>query len=212
MKNYLFLILILMFSCEKNSAKTEVKSKDKTLDLKYEVLNQLISDELKDDSLIALNEKFTSNYVYNISLKKVYLQSKRNNGEPPPPPNLGVDLEYDSIFLQKDSAYYFQQQKEISNFKFNKNRIKQNLDFTNDDELYKISQIKSGNFWTEFDKRYENKCIRTFSVPFFNKNKTMCILQCSISCGPLDGGGNTSIYKKIKGKWIRIKTFDTWVS
>lgn len=213
MKNYLFLILILAFSCKKNSEKMEVRPKDETLDLKYEVLNDLISDELKDDSLMAVNEKFISNYVYNISSKKIYLHSKSNNtDEPPPPPNLGINLDYDSIFLQKDSAYYTQQIKVLSDFKFNKNGIRKKLDYTSDEELYKIHQIKSGNFWTEFDKRYKNKCIRTFSVPFFNEDKTVCFVQNSTSCGPLSGGGNTAIYKKIKGKWMRIRTFDTWVS
>jgi len=34
----------------------------------------------------------------------------------------------------------------------------------------------------------------------------------SISCGPLWGGGETSVYKKINGKWKVIKTFNHWVN
>lgn len=213
MKKYIFLILILLFSCKKNSTKPEATIKDETIDLKYEVLNQLVADELKDDSLMGINKDFANNYVYNISTKKIYLENKnKNSDEPPPPPNFGISLEYNSIFLQKDSSYYLQQDKTLSNFRFNKNKIKKKLQYTNDEELYKISQIKSGDFWTEFDKLYKDKCIKTFSVPFFNKNKTFCIVQYSNSCGPLSGGGNTSIYKKLNGKWTRIKSFDNWVS
>ncbi|MBO6201121.1 MAG: hypothetical protein J6N74_05835 [Chryseobacterium sp.] len=213
MKNYVLLILLLLVSCKKNSPKPEATIKDETIGLKYEVLNQLISDELKDDSLMGINKDFTNNYVYNISAKNIYLENKnKNSDEPPPPPNFGISLEYDSIFLQKDSAYYLQQDKALSNFTFNKNRIKKKLQYTNDEELYKIHQIKTGDFWNEFHKRYNDKCIRTFSVPFFNENKTFCIVQYSMSCGPLYGGGNTAIYKKTNRKWTRIKSFDNWVS
>jgi len=211
MKNYILLILILVLSCKKDSPKTEAIIKDETTGLKYEVLNQLIDVELNDDSLMGINKDFINNYVYNISTKKIYLENKNSN-EPPPPPNFGINLEYDSIFLQKDSSYYIQQDKTLSNFRFNKNRIKKKLYFTSNEELYKISQIKSSDFWNEFNKRYKDKCIRTFSVPFFTKNKMFCIVQYSISCGPLSGGGNTAVYKKIKGKWTRMKTFDMWVS
>jgi len=211
MKNYILLILILVLSCKKDSLKTETAIKDETIDLKYEVLNQLIDDELKNDSVIGVNKDFINKYVYNISTKKIYLENK-NSDEPSPPPNLGINLKYDSIFLQKDSSYYIQQNKTLSNFRFIKNRIKKKLQFINDEELYKISQIKSADFWNEFNKRYKDKCIRTFSVPFFSKNRIFCVVQYSLSCGPLSGGGNTAVYKKIKGKWTRMKTFDIWVS
>lgn len=213
MKNYVLLILILLVSCKKNSPKPEITIKDETISLKYEVLNQLIADELKDDSLMGINKDFANNYVYNISTKKIYLDNKnKNSDEPPPPPNFGISLEYDSIFLQRDSVYYFHQYKALSNFRFNKNKINKKLQYTSDEELYKIRQIKSSDFWNEFHKRYADKCIRTFSVPFFNKDKTFCIVQYSMSCGPLYGGGNTAIYRKLNGKWIRIKSVDNWVS
>jgi hypothetical protein len=211
MKYYVFLFFLLIISCKKNELKSEVIPKDETLDLKYEVLNQLIIDKEKEDSLMLVNDNFKQDYVYNISSKKIYLETNiRDSDEPPPPPGLGINLKYDSIFMQKDSAYYKQEEKIL--FKFNRNKIKENLLYTNDEELYKIGQVKPQDFWTEFDRKYKNKCIRTYSVPFFNKSRTICIVQYSMSCGPLYGGGQTSLYKKINGKWKIIKSFDSWIS
>ncbi|KPH12008.1 hypothetical protein [Chryseobacterium sp. ERMR1:04] len=213
MKHFIFLFLLIIISCKKNHPKVSITPKDENLDLRYEVLNQLIIDEQKGDSLMLANENFGHDYVYNISCKKIYLETEISNAdEPPPPPGLGINLEYDSIFSQKDSAYYKKEEKILSHFKFNKNRIKTNLQYTTDEEIYKIRQIKPNDFWTEFDKRYKNKCIRTFSVPFFNRDKNICIIQNSMSCRPLYGGGAITIYQKINGKWKIINSFDHWVS
>jgi len=213
MKNYILLFLLMIISCKKSKPKTEAFLKDETLDLKYEVLNQLINDEQNEDSLISVDKNFGHAYVYNISCKNIYLETRVNNiDEPSPPSGYGINLEYDAVFLQKDSAYYQKEEKKLSHFKFNKNKIKRNLQYTSDEELYKIGQIKPHNFWTEFDKRYKNRCIKTFSVPFFNKDKNVCIVEFSVSCGPLYGSGRTSMYKKFNGKWEVIKSFDHWVS
>ena len=203
---------MLIISCKKNELQKKIILKDETLDLKYEVLNQLIIDGQKEDSLMLANDNFKQNYIYNISSKKIYLATKIKDNNEPPPAVLGINLEYDSLFLEKDSVYYKQEEKILSEFKFDKNRINKNLQYTNDEELYKIGKIKPQDFWTEFDKKYKDKCIRTYSVPFFNKDKTICIVQYSTSCGPLYGGGQTSQYKKINGRWKVIKSFDHWVS
>lgn len=190
---------MLLISCKKKEVKKEIIPKDDLLNLRYEVLNQLI----KNDS-----ETLEFNYfIYNSTLSLVNIDVEDNEIRP-----LGINLKYDSIFLQKDSVYYKNQERDVLNFKFDKSRINVNLKYITGQELQRLHEINKSNFWTEFDKKYDNNCIRRFSVPFFNKDKTICIVQNSMSCGPLDGGGKTIIYKKKDGKWIVLKTFDQWVS
>jgi hypothetical protein len=199
MKYYAFLFFLLIISCKKNEANLEVIPKDVTLDLKYEVLNQLI----KSDSLMP----YFNHFIYCSTLTPVNIDVDENEIRP-----LGVDLKYDSIFLQKDSAYYKRQVKVALNFKFDKTKIKSNLKYITGQELQKLSENKVNDFWTEFNTKYKSKCICYYSVPFFNKDKTICVVQYSTSCGPLAGDGKTSLYEKINGKWTIIKSYDKWVS
>lgn len=207
MKDYLFLILLLLISCKKNEARKEIIQKDETLDLKYEVLNQLITDQIREDSI---NDILHDN-IYNIAVKRIFFE-ELNENEPPPPPVLALNFSYDSIFAMKDSSYYKKQDRNLINFNLQKSRIKNKLDFVTTDEILNLSIKYERNFWKQFRKKYGDKCIQTFSVPFFNKNKTLCIVQNSMSCGPLYGGGSTSIYKKVNEKWVVLRTFDQWVS
>ncbi|WP_445432116.1 hypothetical protein [Chryseobacterium indoltheticum] len=207
MKHYLFLILLLLISCKKNEARKEIIQKDENLDLKYEVLNQLITDQIREDSI---NDILHDN-IYNIAVKRIFFE-ELNKNEEPPPPVLALNFSYDSIFAIKDSSYYKNQDRNLINFNLQKSRIKNKLDFVTTDEILNLSIKYERNFWKQFRKKYGDKCIQTFSVPFFNKNKTLCIVQNSMSCGPLYGGGSTSIYKKVNGKWVVLRTFDQWVS
>lgn len=207
MKHYLFLILLLLISCKKNEARKEIIQKDETLDLKYEVLNQLITHQIREDSI---NGVLHDN-IYNIAVKRIFFE-ELNENEEPPPPVLALNFSYDSIFAKKDSSYYKNQDRKLINFNLQKSRIKKKLDFITTDEILNLSAKYERNFWKQFRKKYGDKCIQTFSVPFFNKNKTVCIVENSMSCGPLYGGGSTSIYKKVNGKWVVLKTYDIWVS
>lgn len=207
MKDYLFLILLLLISCKKNEARKGIIQKGETLDLKYEVLNQLITDQIREDSI---NDILHDN-IYNVAVKRIFFE-ELNENEEPPPPVLALNFSYDSIFAMKDSSYYKNQDRNLIHFNLQKSRIKNKLDFVTTDEILNLSIKYERNFWKQFRKKYGDKCIQTFSVPFFNKNKTVCIVQNSMSCGPLYGGGSTSIYKKVNGKWVVLRTFDQWVS
>ncbi|MBB4807964.1 hypothetical protein HNP38_003304 [Chryseobacterium defluvii] len=200
MKHFIFLILLIIISCKKAEPQIKILQKDTDLDLRYEVLNQLIES---DSSTYAMDK-----FLYITTLRRVYLYENESD-EPKP---IGITLKYDSIFSQKDSAYYRNQEKIILGFGFDKTRINQKLQYATDEELHKLDHNKGDDFWTEFEKKYGRKCIRSFSVPFFNKDKTMCIVQNSISCGYLNANGYTAIYKKINGKWTEIKSFDHWIS
>ena len=88
------------------------------------------------------------------------------------------------------------------------------VDFINEEKLYKIRETykSADDYWMQFRREFGNKCIRSYSIPYFNKEKNICIIITSMSCGPLEGGGNTAIFKKINGKWKVIQTLDQWVS
>lgn len=180
--------------------------KDEILDLRYEVLNQLIDERIKERD----SGNYLNNSVFHIPTHSVYFNVNDFDDEKPKP--FGIYLKYDSIFSVKDSIYYKNQSNLIINFKLNKNRVNHQLNYISDEELYRLREIGKSDFWEEFEKKYGNRCIESFSLPFFNKEKTICIVQNSMSCGPLDGGGKTIIYKKKNGKWVVLKTFDQWVS
>lgn len=207
MKHYVFLFLLLIISCKKNAPKIKVLPKDETLDLKYKVLNQLIDEQIKEDSI---NGHLHDN-IYNIAVKGIFFEKLEENEEIPHP-SYALNFSYDSIFLEKDSLNYKKENINLENFKLDKNRIKRKLQFITTEDIIKISINKKRNFWKEFRNKYGDKCIQTFSVPFFNEDKTSCIVQSSMSCGPLYGGGSTSIYKKKSGKWVRVNSYDHWVS
>lgn len=198
---------MLLISCKKKEARKEIIQKDETLDLKYEVLNQLITDQIREDSINGI----LHDNIYNIAVKRIFFE-ELNDSEEPPPPVLALNFSYDSIFAIKDSSYYKHQDRNLINFNLQKSRIKNKLDFVTTDEILNLNIKYERNFWKQFRKKYGDKCIQTFSVPFFNKNKTVCIVENSMSCGPLYGGGSTSIYKKVDGKWKVINSYNHWVS
>lgn len=205
-RSTIFLIfLFLLFSCKK---------KDETLDLKYEVLNQLIDEDIVNDKVFTDD----NSYLYKI-LKPSDIAFKvkvTNYDEPPPPPSTSgtIYLPEDGIFCKEDLKYIKIQLKTNSNFVLNTARITSKVDFINEEKLYKIREnYKSAeDYWMQFRREFGNKCIRSYSIPYFNKEKNICIVITSMSCGPLEGGGNTAIFKKINGKWKVIQTLDQWVS
>ncbi|WP_226063487.1 hypothetical protein [Kaistella polysaccharea] len=205
-RSTIFLILIfLLFSCKK---------KDETLDLKYEVLNQLIDEDIVNDKVF----RDANSYLYKI-LKPSDIAFKvkvTNYDEPPPPASSSgtIYLPEDGIFSKEDLKHIKIQLKTNSNFVLDTARIISKVDFINEEKLYKIREnYKSADdYWMQFRREFGNKCIRSYSIPYFNKEKDICIVITSMSCGPLEGGGSTAIFKKINGKWKVIQTLDQWVS
>ncbi|GEM_PF-810943 len=217
MKYFLFILLsLIVFSCKKEITEekpisVETKSSAELDKLRYEFLNQILSEDVQKNSIEGIN----MSSLYQISLKKINLPENKlvsNNEEPLPPPGLYLAIRYDSLFLEKDSLFYISESKDLENFKFDKSLIKEKLDYINWEELNNFSIDNRSDFWVNFNKKYPDTCIKTFSVPFFNKEKNICIITYSSSCGPLWGGGFTGIYKKENGKWKMINMLNSWVS
>ena len=121
---YLILIMFLfLFSC---------KEKDETIDLKYEVLNQLITEDI-----MKRDKNDEKNYVYNIQIKNVSFPENKqigNNFEELPP-GLSMMINYDKDFLETDSLFYKTQAEGLQDFKFEKSRIIQKVKYITPKEL-----------------------------------------------------------------------------
>lgn len=210
MNNFKYFVFVLstfvLFSCKKV---------DENLDLKYEVLNQLISEDLILDKSIIDSTK----YVYQITIPqdltfKEKFSNIKNEEEILEPPFGRISVVPDSIFTSRDADYISAQTEINYNFTLNKNKIHHKVEFINTEQLLKIQKNYSSadDFWDQFRKEFGEKCIRSYSLPYFNQKKNICIITISMGCGSLYGGGGTYILKKINGKWKHFKTIDSYVN
>ncbi|MGA9213549.1 hypothetical protein [Kaistella sp.] len=205
-KNILFLLLIaLLFSCKK---------KDENLNLKYEVLNQLIADDIANDqinnnsrSYLYKSNSATNIQIVNLNTEKLNENTIIFNS---------IELKNDSIFSSNDIDYLIFQTVpyDSKQFDLDKGKIYGELNIIKSADLKELQNNYTSpkDYWAKFQIKFGDKCIRNYSEPIFNLNKNICIVKISESCGPLEGGGSTSIFQKVNGKWKVIKTLDRWVS
>lgn len=63
------------------------------------------------------------------------------------------------------------------------------------------------------DCSIENDFLYEISMPVLSLDKKTAIIKIVENCNCLLGGqGGTYLYKKINGKWKRIKSFNNWIS
>ena len=196
-----FFFFILFFSC---------REKDENLDLKYEVLNQLIQNDEKEKSdfqILYKSYSATKLQIVNLDREKLEDEIIIFNS---------INLKNDSIFSTKDIDYLVSQTLpyDSKTFDLDEKKIIGQYEIIKESDLIDLKNNYKGakEYWKKFNKKFGKKCVRTYSEPIFNLKKDICIVKISESCGPLWGGGYTAIYKKTKGKWEIIKTLDQWVS
>lgn len=212
LKNLILLFLIvLLFSCKKE---------DENVDLKYEVLNQIISEDILENKASGYTEKYLYKISKPIDLKFREKLSEKENEiiELPPPSSHGIIyLPENGTFTKEDLAYIKIQLNTNFNFAFKPTKIISKVEFIDTEKFKKFQKsqenyVSARDYWGKFRAEFGDKCLRNYSIPYFNKEKNICIVINSISCGPLWGGGETSVYKKTNGKWKVIQTLDHWVS
>ena len=196
-----FLALNLFFSC---------KERDENLDLKYEVLNQLIKNDEKEKSdFEILYKSYSSTNLQIINLDKEKLNENVIYAN-------SINLKSDSIFSSKDIDYLISQTSPYDSKTFDliPRKINGEYEIIKESDLddFKNNYKGAKDYWAKFNKKFGKKCVRTYSEPIFNLKKDICIVQISESCGPLWGGGKTSIYKKTNGVWEEIDSMKHWVS
>lgn len=200
MRNYVFLFLLLIISCKKSEPKIKIISKDENLDLKYEFLNQQLTDDLEFYSR-------TSEFLKEPIKGRVYTLISGEFIE-------DAIRDEDSLLSKEDKEYIKHQFADSVDFPILKNKLKVKGVYFLSKEEKKELQAKNNpeSFWNYFRKKYPGKCIRNISIPVFNKAKDLIIVSLGDSCGGLEGEGGMYILKKIKGKWKIVKTLNTWVS
>ena len=196
-----FLFLIFLFSC---------REKDENLDLKYEVLNQLIKEDSqkKSDLIYLYKTSSATNFnILNLDKEKI--------DEFTIIPNV-LELKSDSIFSSQDIEYLISQTVPYDSkvFDLDKEKIIGKYDIIKESDLFELKSNYNGakDYWIKFNDKFGKKCLRNYSEPIFNLRKDVCIVKISESCGPLWGGGYTGIFKKLNGIWVQIGTQDHWIS
>jgi hypothetical protein len=66
--------------------------------------------------------------------------------------------------------------------------------------------------WWDYYFKHIGSGFNTFSSPIFLRNDTYCLFYADHHCGGLCGGGQLTLYKKEKNKWIRVKSYCNWIS
>lgn len=205
---FYFLFFALLFSC---------KEKDENLDLQYEVINKLISENVKYHQMVKKNlgiNKSTDYFVINHKFSvlgendwKVYSDSVRNV-EPEikiviEPKDVMI-LSEDSIFSKKDAEYIKKQIDKNKEFKIDKSRIALPTEFISQSELDQILKRRSN---------YKEKEYVNFSVPLFNLKKDKCLIKVE-SCGihPPGCGGSIIVLQKKNGRWGELTNISSWVN
>ena len=198
-KNLILLFLIvLLFSCKKE---------DENLDLKYEVLNQIISEDILENKASGYTEKYLYKISEPIDLKFREKLSEKENEiiELPPPRSHGIIyLPENGTFTKDDLTYIKIQLNTNSNFAFKPTKIISKVEFIDTEKFKKFQKsqenyVSARDYWGKFRAEFGDKCLRNYSIPYFNKEKNICIVINSISCGPLWGGGKLRSIRRQMG-------------
>ena len=86
-----------------------------------------------------------------------------------------------------------------------------NIKVINTDSLDNVYKGNPVEWWRYYYKNIGN-CYNSFSNPIFLRNYTYCLFYSHSACGDLNGSGELVLYKKSKGKWVKVKTYCSWIS
>ena len=78
-------------------------------------------------------------------------------------------------------------------------------------DLKKIEEIENDNYWENYRKLFGNGK-NSYSIPIFNKSKTVVIIQIESQGDYLLGHESIFIYLKKNGKWKLYKEELLWIS
>lgn len=187
------------------------------MDLKYEVINQLILENRNYHQMVKENlgiNDSTNYFIINHNFSvldendwKIFSNSVQK-AEPKikivAEPENSIVLHSDSIFSKSNIEYIKQQMNENKEFTIDKNKIFSPEKFISNIQFNQILKHSSNN---------KGKQYVIFSVPFFNLRKDKCIIKAE-SCGinPPGCGGSVSIFQKKNGEWFEMQNIRHWVN
>lgn len=181
-------ILIIFCGCTK-----EINIYD-SKELRSEI-EELIVQIIELDSI----EVYYSNYGVFKVLPEYVNRSKIDTFKPGPPPgskylfpNLESETRENSLKFKEEDYSYLKLQE------LHSKRIE-------------LSDEEFGNRKTEINLETKIPYVY-FSIPIFNKEKSLAWIRTGLFCGRLCGEGRTLILNKKDGKWMIIKSKTDWVS
>src|SRR5690606_13345081 len=213
---YCVIIIFLTNSCisksdEKKDTEIETNKKfnDETPNLSYELINQVIEENIKSNKEIYL-------LLSNRDIITFPLSAIDEDEED----YLGLN-KYDSIFSKKDIDYIYKKVTDLRlsrDLDLNQDKIlKQNIRIIPNNQFNKyiekiMSENKRNSFWDEFEKQFGIHAYYSVSYPIFSLDKKTAIISFGHHRGSLCGDGFSAIYQKMNGKWILVEYIINWVS
>lgn len=79
-------------------------------------------------------------------------------------------------------------------------------------DLVKIGRADTLDYWEEFRANFGNYGHHHYSKPIFNKNKDICVIECSGQGDWLMGSGDILLFSKVNGNWMLLKEENLWIS
>ena len=160
------------------------------------VLETILQDSLDINIPISLN--LVNRYIYQQEYDKElgYLPEPTRNKK-------GEPFVFKLYKSTKDNSLGFNQNDSL----FVANQLVENKDVTL--ELKIIPKDININIVPVLENN--EKKLYKFLIPLFNKNKDFAIVEYDFQCADR-GYGIIVFFKKINGKWIKMKSFGTWTS
>lgn len=167
----------------------------------YDFLNNVILINHKEGIIISMNGStiplLTKNDSIDFDPYHCFLKEEKYRTE-----NF-----WELILANDDYNYLVEQSKKLRSFKWNKEKLPQDVDLYSKRQnkcysrrisrLYNKDSIKSPA---------EIKVINTYSAPIFNKNGDLALIYIAEYSGPLSGFWSIVLYSKKDGKWEKIGT------
>jgi len=204
-----FLLFILSCNKRNENSQKSVEVIEKPLSLKeIKDINSIIETIIIQDSLKVLkSDDYTNFLCHDLRRLPIDIPVKQANGLvlPPVPGRIYVTellnnkINDELFFTTKDSSNLIAQNSKSSKFIIDKSILK---------------NINSTSFEKEKAKRKKGENYRFYemTIPIFSRDNQKAYVELGYHCGTLCGHGKAIYLKKIKGKWIIVKKFGTWMS
>jgi hypothetical protein len=81
-----------------------------------------------------------------------------------------------------------------------------------DRELKQLFKSNNPDDWRKFEKRFHCHKYDDCSQPFFNSDRTLCLIYVTHSCGGLCSSGDWLLMEYKAGKWVKKVSCRCWIS
>ncbi|MBA5630295.1 hypothetical protein [Moheibacter lacus] len=192
------LIIIIIFSCSpKEKYNYNINERKKDIN---DIINTLINNEELGDtkilsSLRKVNILFDKKEFYNEGLDILITDSE-------------FEIPYTTL-INPNNPFGFFEKNEIDFLKVQNNNTPDTV-FLDKSYFNKDSFIEPQVILRS--KKFNYPSYIEYTIPIFSKDKKLAYVKEGYHCGGLCGGGKEYILKKLKGKWVIIDSWNTWIA